>query len=197
MIALIIIAAVIVLIIVLLFLPVSANLSFEGDFSVKIKLAGIRLYDSEKKSAEKPKEKPEKSEEKKENTFSKLKDRYGFSGAVKEILGFVKAVLRKIKKQLKKILIRRLKIDIRVASPDAAQTAVEYGAVCASFYPLLSFFDNAANVKMKQINVTADFESGKPEFSFSALVKLRIINLLIMTYGVFSEYNKFKTRNEL
>jgi len=90
-IALIIIAAVIVLIIGLLFLPVSANLSFEGDFSVKIKLAGIKLYDSEKKSAEKPKEKPEKSEEKKENTFSKLKDRYGFSGAVKEILGFEKA----------------------------------------------------------------------------------------------------------
>ena len=50
---------------------------------------------------------------------------------------------------------------------------------------------------MKQINVTADFESGKPVFSFSALIKLRIINLLIMTYGVFSEYNKFKTRNEL
>ena len=94
-------------------------------------------------------------------------------------------------------MIRRLRVEIRVASTDAAQTAVEYGAVCAAFYPLLSFFDNIANVKMKQINVTADFDSGRPQFSFSAIVKLRIINLLIMAFGVFSEYTKFKTRNEL
>ena len=197
MIALIIIAAVIVLIIVLLFLPVSANLSFEGDFSVKIKLAGIKLYDSEKKSAENPKEKPEKCEEKKENTFLKLKNRYGFSGAVKEILGFVKAVLRKIKKQLKKILIRRLKIDIRVASPDAAQTAVEYGVVCAAVYPLLSFLESTADIGIKQINVSSDFNSQKPHFSFSAVVRLRIIYLIIAAFAPFCEYNKFKTRNEL
>ena len=48
--ALIIIAAIIILITALLFLPVSLFLSFNGDFSVKIKLAGIKLYDSEKKS---------------------------------------------------------------------------------------------------------------------------------------------------
>lgn len=195
--ALIIIATVIILLIGLLFLPVSAHLSFEGDFSVKIKLAGIKIFDSEKKSDEKPEEKNEKSVKKKENTFSKLKAKYGFSGAVKEILGLVKAVLEKLKKQFKRIMIRRLKTDIRVASPNAAQTALEYGAVCAAFYPLLSLFDNIANVKMKQINVTADFESDSPEFSFSAVVRLKIINLLIMAFGAFSEYTKFKTRNEL
>lgn len=195
--ALIVVAAVIVLITALLFLPISAILSFDGDFSVKIKLLGIKLFNSETEPTKEPKGKTVKDTEKKENTFSKLKGKYGFSGAVKEILSFVRAVLERLKKQLKKIMIRRLRVEIRVASTDAAQTAVEYGAVCAAFYPWLSFFDNIANVKMKQINVTADFDSGRPQFSFSAIVKLRIINLLIMAFGVFSEYTKFKTRNEL
>ena len=204
--ALIIIAAVLVLITALLFLPISLFLSFNGDFSVKIRIGGICVFNSDNADRKKQKppnknkvetqEQPEKSRQK-ENLFSKLKDKLGFTGAVKEILYTVKSAIVKIKKQLKKITVKRLTVDIRVSSDNAAKTAVEYGAVCAAVYPFLSFLESAASVGIKQINVVSDFNSKKPQFSFSATVRLRIIYLIIAAFAAFSEYNKFKTRNEL
>ena len=106
-------------------------------------------------------------------------------------------MLERLKRQFKHIAVRRLCLDIKVASEDAATTAIEYGAVCSAVYPALSFIDSIANVKMKSINVAADFNSDKPDFGFSVIIRARILFLIIMAFGVFSEYNKFKTRNEL
>ena len=50
---------------------------------------------------------------------------------------------------------------------------------------------------MKSINVTADFNSDNSDFGFSLVVRIRVVYLIVMAFGVFSEYNKFKTRNEL
>lgn len=204
--ALIIIAAIIILITALLFLPASLFLSFNGDFSVKIKLGGICVFNSDNTKPENVKHekdtKPEAENKKadsgeKQNLFTALKAKLGFTGAVKEILYTVKSALVKIKKQLKKITVKRLTVDISIASDNAAKTAVEYGAVCAAVYPLLSFLESVANIGIKQINVSSDFNSQKPHFSFSAVVRLRIIYLIIAAFAAFCEYNKFKTRNEL
>ena len=202
--ALIIIAAIIILITALLFLPVSLFLSFNGDFSVKIKLGGICVFNSDNTKPEdgKPEKNTKPEAEKadsgeKQNLFTALKAKLGFTGAVKEILYTVKSALVKIKKQLKKITVKRLTVDISIASDNAAKTAVEYGAVCAAVYPLLSFLESTADIGIKQINVSSDFNSQKPHFSFSAVVRLRIIYLIIAAFAAFCEYNKFKTRNEL
>ena len=196
--ALIIIAAIIILITALLFLPVSLFLSFNGDFSVKIKLGGICVFNSDNTKPEDGKpEKNTKPEAEKQNLFTALKAKLGFTGAIKEILYTVKSALVKIKKQLKKITVKRLTVDISIASDNAAKTAVEYGAVCAAVYPLLSFLESTADIGIKQINVSSDFNSQKPHFSFSAVVRLRIIYLIIAAFAAFCEYNKFKTRNEL
>ena len=106
-------------------------------------------------------------------------------------------MLERLKGSFKHIAVRRLCLDIKVSSGDAAATAIEYGAVCAAVYPVLSFIDSTANVKMKNINISADFNSGDSDFGFSVIVRVRIIYLIVMAFGVFSEYNKFKTRNEL
>lgn len=193
--ALIIIAAIIILITALLFLPVSLFLSFNGDFSVKIKLGGICVFNSDNTKPEAENKKADSGE--KQNLFTALKAKLGFTGAVKEILYTVKSALVKIKKQLKKITVKRLTVDISIASDNAAKTAVEYGAVCAAVYPLLSFLESTADIGIKQINVSSDFNSQKPHFSFSAVVRLRIIYLIIAAFAAFYEYNKFKTRNEL
>ncbi len=187
-------------------MPVSLFLSFNGDFSVKIKLGGICVFNSDNTKPEdgKPEKntKPETENKKadsgeKQNLFTALKAKLGFTGAVKEILYTAKSALVKIKKQLKKITVKRLTVDISIASDNAAKTAVEYGAVCAAVYPLLSFLESTADIGIKQINVSSDFNSQKPHFSFSAVVRLRIIYLIIAAFAAFCEYNKFKTRNEL
>lgn len=201
MIPLIIILSVSALAAAFLLLPVSLHIKFDGDFSAKIKIAGIKAY--EPAEEESPSEKAADSEKKARTDnnmrkmFGKLEDRLGFSGAVKEIFSFVKSLLKRLKKQLGHIAVRRLCLNIRVASSDAAQTAVEYGAVCSAVYPALSFLDSVTDIKIKRINIFSDFNSEKSDFSFSVIIRIKIIFLIILAFQAFSEYNKFITRNEL
>ena len=201
MIPLIIILSVLAFIVLLLFIPISLHIKYYGDFFVKLKIAGIKAFEVEpKEDTQKPKpdtESDKKAKKQTEKAFDKLKKKYGFAGAVREIFVFIKSVLERLKGSLKHIAIRRLCLDIKVSSGDAAATAIEYGAVCAAVYPVLSFIDSTANVKMKNINISADFNSGDSDFGLSVIVRVRIIYLIVMAFGAFSEYNKFKTRNEL
>ena len=197
--ALIIISAILLFLVLLLLLPISLFVGYEGDFIAKIKIAGIKVYEIKPQDSEEKSEKESRDETSahQENFFERLQKKYGFSGAVKEIFAFVKALILRLKKQLRHIAVRRLCLDVKIASPDAAQTAIEYGAVCGAVYPVLSLIDSTANVKFKQINVSADFNSDKPDFSFSVIIRVKIIFLIAMAFTAFSEYNKFKTRNEL
>ena len=201
MIPLIIILAVLAFIVLLLFIPISVHIKYDGDFFVKLKIAGIKAYEVEPKEDIKE-TKPDTESDKKakkqtEKAFDKLRKKHGFAGAVKEIFILIKAVLQRLKGSLKHIAVRRLCLDIKVASGDAATTAIEYGAVCTAVYPVLAIIDGIANVKMKSINVAPDFNSDKSGFGFSVIIRARVLFLIIMAFGVFSEYNKFKKRNEL
>ena len=117
--------------------------------------------------------------------------------ALSEITSFIKALILRIKKQLRHIKITRLCLGINVATDDAALTAIYYGAVCSAVYPILSLLDSLSNIAFKQIDIRADFESAKPDFAFSARVKLRLFFLLAAALAALAEFNKFKTRNEL
>lgn len=201
MIPLIIVLSVLAFIVLLLFIPISIHIKYDGDFFVKLKIAGIKAFSAgPKEDINKPSpdnESDKKAKKQTEKAFDKLKRKHCFTGAVKEIFTLIKAVLERLKGQSRHIAIRKLCIDIKVASGDAATTAIEYGAVCAAVYPVLTLIDGIANIKMKSINVTADFNSDNSDFAFSVIIRARILFLIIMAFGVFSEYNKFKTRNEL
>lgn len=201
MIPLIIVLSVLAFIVLLLLIPISVHIKYDGDFFVKLKIAGIKAFEAEpKEDIKEPSPDTESDKKVKKQTqksFDKLKEKHGFAGAVKEIFEFVKAVISRLKGELKHIAIRKLCLDIKVASGDAATTATSYGAVCAAVYPVLTFIYGIANVKMKSINILSDFNSDNSDFGFSVIVKARILFLIIMAFGVFSEYNKFKTRNEL
>lgn len=202
MIALYIIGAVLLILTAVLFLPVSIHLVFVEDFFVKIKFAGIKVYeikpDGEDKEKNQKKDSTEK-EEKQENPATKegkqlfgfLKEKHGFTGAVKSLLGLLGDVLTHIKKLLRHIKIKRVELKLTVAADDAAQTAIEYGTVCAAAYPVLALLDSCAEVGFKNIDIKSDFNSGKPDFSFSATVRMQIFFLLSAAFGIYTEYKNF------
>lgn len=201
MIALTIIFAVVLLIVLLLFLPISLDIKYTDFFFMTVRFAGIRIYKIEPgKDIKKPEadaESDKKAEKQAENPFKKLNREKGFKVALSEITSFIKALILRIKKQLRHIKITRLCLGIKVAADDAALTAIYYGAVCSAVYPILSLLDSLSNIALKQIDIRADFESAKPDFAFSARVKLRLFFLLAAAVAALSEFNKFKTRNEL
>lgn len=198
----IIIAAVLVLLVSLLFLPVSFHLKFEDGFFVKIKVAGIGVYsvkpgDDIKTPEPTDTESDVKAEKQTENAFKKLEKKLGFTGAVKELFAFIKAVLKRLKGILKHLYFKKLRLGIRVASGDAAYTAIQYGAVCSAVYPVLALIDTSSNVQMKEIDISADFKAESSEIAFAVIVKMRIIFLIRGAFALLSEYNNFKLRNEL
>ena len=139
-----------------------------------------------------------KSEPKKEkNFFEKLKDKKGFVGAVKEVFAFVKDCLIPLKLFLRFVKFRDIRLFIAVVGEDAAVTATNYGLVCSAVYPTLSFLESVANAKYKSVDVKADFENKKSDFTFSLKIKTNIIFILILAVRIFKEYKKFIVRNEL
>ena len=202
MFALYILAIILILIILGLLLPVRVILAYTEDFSVAVKFAGITVFSGKKKEQpqknnqkqEKPKEKPKKTEYLK-TSFQKLKQKYGFSGAVKEIFCFLNRCIKHLGWFLKTVKFRKVQLGITVASDDAAKTAIEYGAVCSAVYPVLSLFYSKANIKYKQIDIKSDFNTEKSSFMFSLTVNLQIIFLIITGIKVFKEYKDFSKRN--
>lgn len=199
--ALYIIGGIILLIALLLILPITAQIDFKDDFFVKVKYLGITVYkitpdEEEQKPNEKAK-KTEKTKEKQKGLFTKLTEKHGFKGAVKEMVSFALDILKKTKKQLLKIKLRNIKIDLIVVGSDAAQTAIDYGAICGVVYPVLSVVEQNLNVKYKKINITAGFKQTDSQFTFSLDVKATPISLLIIAFKAVKEYKNFSVRNEL
>lgn len=206
MIALIIIAAVLLILTAILFLPLDAVVEFKDDFFFRVKFSGIGVFklkpeSKESKVSEENQQQPKNENLKKKDNaavayFKRLKEKYGFSGAVKLLLGFLRDLIPHIKKLLKHIKIINVILDIVIAEDDAAKTAIEYGSVCAAAYPLLSGLEAVANVKYKAINISSDFENKKSGLSFSGTVRTRIFFLLIALIKIYSEYKKFTVRIE-
>lgn len=205
MIALIIVGAFLLLILAVLFLPVSVIISVEEQFSVKIKMASIKLFgtttkkdEEEKKTSEKGKEKKKKTEKKSDgnnvmSVFVSIKEEKGFAAAVKAGMELAGRCFKQIKKLLKHISIEKVKLGITVASNDAAKTAIDYGIVCQAVYPVMALLNDFANVKFKEINVTSDFVAQKPSFRFGATVKLQIFYLLVTAIKLYIEWKNFIT----
>ncbi len=201
--ALIIIGILVVLITAVLFLPVGADIGFKENFKIKIKFSGLKVYEisakedkvteNEEKTTESVTEKPE---EKKEGFFEKLKAKYGFMGAVKELFAFAEDLLTHIKRLLRHIKIKKIVINLTVATEDAATTAIEYGAVCSAVYPVLALLSSVGDVKYKSVNINSDFTSAKPYFDFSLSITTKIFFLLLAAFGAYKEYKKFIERQE-
>ena len=196
-----IIGGIILLIALLLILPITAQIDFKDDFFVKVKYLGITVYKiTPDEEEQKPNEKAKKTEnpkEKQKGLFTKLTEKHGFKGAVKEMVSFALDILKQTKKQLLKIKLRNIKIDLIVVGSDAAQTAIDYGAICGVVYPVLSIIDQNLNVKYKKINITAGFKQTDSQFAFSLDVKANPVLLLIIALKAVKEYKNFSVRNEL
>ena len=200
MIALYILAALLLLIALVLLLPVSVDLSYKEDFSVKVKFLNIKVFPFKEKKQTKKADKSEGTPKKTnqfKTSFQKLKEKHGFSGAVKEIFAFLKDCLKHIGGFLKTVKFRKVMLNLVVAESDAFKTAIKYGEVCSVAYPVLSALESKANIKYKKIDIKSDFNAQKGEFNFSFTCKLQIIFLIITTFRVYKEYKKFSVRNGL
>ncbi|MCQ2455563.1 MAG: DUF2953 domain-containing protein [Clostridia bacterium] len=199
--ALYIVFAIILFLAVLVFMPISVFLEFNDDFFVAVKLFGITVFNSKKsKKKEKNKDKKPQEQPKKENTVKKIfvnqKEKSGTAGAIKYFAKIAKIILEKLIWFLRKLNFEHIKLNLAIASEDAAKTAIIYGSVCTAVYPLLSLITQNAKVKYKKIDISADFNNTAVKAEFSALIKSNFIYALVGALKGYTEYKKFVKEEE-
>lgn len=135
------------------------------------------------------------------NTAPKaVKPKPGFSLSninLEMIKDFVDSASPPIKRLFKKIKVRDLYIDYVVGSDDAAKTAIKYGSLCAAVYSVLKWLTLYFDVKVKEVNIEADFKAPKDDIFVYTKVKMRVSTALgcvlwlaVRVLRTYLKYNK-------
>lgn len=114
--------------------------------------------------------------------------------AFKRIAELVSGLLKPIFQSLR---IRTLNIDIAAASDNAADTAVNYGKLCAGIYPALAVILNVVKYDDYNINIRPDFNKTEMEADIAAEVSLIPWAAVIGAVKALVGFVKYKLRGEL
>lgn len=144
----------------------------------------LRLMDGEKKKEpreetpatpagkKKPKKKKKKKDEKPKKP-AKTKEKPPLTGVITSFRDLLFGLLRNFRRHLK---IEELRLRVLVASGDAAQTALEYGGVCALAESIRLLATQAHRVRKDRVHVgvECDFLADKPEVDAEFCLSIRI-----------------------
>ncbi len=206
-IVLIVLGVVFALVSALLFLPLAVDLSYQKGFVLKVKFSGITIFDNQKKSKRRNKKKnKDKTKTKKEtnvqstekapkdNFFKKTYKSKGLIGTIKYFATILKMLFKKLFWVMRHFKFRKFCLNLTVATPDAANTAIKYGGICSAIYPMISFLQSNTDFKTKAINISTDFEKTKSEFSIGFSVTTRLFFWVIAAIALIFEYLKLQRK---
>lgn len=138
--------------------------------------------DKKKNAADsKPKEKPKKS----------VKDIVELVGLISAVLG---GLIRSFGKHLK---IKTVRMNIIVATGDAAKTAVVYGAVCQGVAYIMELLYNLTGFTVKrngEVTVAPDFTAESSALDLKFTFKLRVWHVFAMIFSAGLAFLKKKLK---
>ncbi len=200
-ITLIVLGVILALLSALLFLPVALDLAYKQKFVLKLKISGITIFDNQKKSKRKQKIKKKKTSQNtqtkkqpKDNFFKKTYKQKGLTETVKYFAEILNMLLKKLFWVIKHFKFRKFSLDLVVATPDAANTAIQYGGICSAVYPIIAFLQTNTDFKAKSVNVSADFDKHKSQFEISFLLKTRLLFLVIAAIATLFDFSKIQNK---
>ena len=175
----------------------------------------IRIFPREKKvrwrrfsqkkadelAAKKAKKEALKAAKKAAKRAKKEKEKHLFAEGKKEkatllekiilVRGLAAALIRKTNKKLRLVAAR---LHIRVATGDAAKTAVLYGAVCGALAHLLAGLDRVTKLEAAEpdVSVTADYLSEKSAADVQLDFMVRVFGATVILISVALAYLRTK-----
>jgi len=180
LIALIIIAAVLLLMFSLFLFPVSFAAELEDELNLKVKYLFFNIPLGVKKDKKAKPKKREKKTSHKTQTMSRKQEskKEPLIDKISQYSDVIKELVKNFAAMLKYVVIKDLRINIKIASSDAAQTAIQYGGVCAVVYPLSGFIESYMRVDNRKIDVTPNFDGNEGEVT--AFLKVQIKPLYVI-----------------
>ena len=189
MIALYIIGGILLLLAVVAFLPVKVFFTTEDGKRLTVRFLFFKwgiLPIEKKKSGKKSSDKKPKSEGKRI---------VGKNGAFKdfgELFAVAKVLFKKVFWIAKKIRIHHLEALVVVAEGDAAETAIQYGKVCAYVYPAFGMLGSFTDISNAKVEVRSDFDSDDSSFYFEAEIGVRLFFAVVAAASVLWQFVKIK-----
>lgn len=139
----------------------------------------------------------EKAPEDKKKKVKPKKEKKKLDIDLEMIMDYVRSAAPPIKRLFKKIKFRQVYLDYVVGTDDAAKTALKYGGLCATIYPVIEWLTTYFDFDAREINIEADFSAEKDDIFAYGVIKLRVstalgcaIWLLTRVIKTYSKYNK-------
>ena len=181
---------------VLLLLPVRTRVRFDGALQVWAGLGpvSLRVFPMKKKPKSE-KEKAQAAEKKAAKKASKPKKEKPKQKLTLEVIcDYIRLGLQALGMLRRRLVLANLTCHLKVASKDAAGTALLYGRIAAAVSSLYPVLDRNLRIKKTDIAVDADFESDKLEIL--ADVTLAVCPLRLLIAGVVLLFQFLKIRNK-
>lgn len=206
MLAVYVILGIIALILLLLICPVRFKFSYDDELKVSAGYLFLKysIVPARPKSAKKikkqkkeklTKEKDSSFKEIKKNPFKKMVEEDGFAAAISETCRLIKLLLNRLRILLSHTVIKKLRLSISVGGDDAADTAIQYGGVCAAVYPLVGIAASFVKLQGQQIDIAPDYSESKSEIKIAFTAKLRLFHILSAAIYAAVKYIKIKLEN--
>lgn len=181
------------LIYILLLCPVAitADLNREPEFILKYLFFKFRLYPTKKKEKKKTKKSDAQDHKEKDAKPKKKEKPKGVSYYIEKYGDAVKSVISSLGKLLRHLKINRFELSVTVGGEDAATIAIEYGAVCAVAYPIVSLLESNVEIKERSVSINTDFDAKTSNGALFADLRIKAFHVLAAVFGLASKIIKF------
>jgi len=190
--ALYIIAGCLAFFAVLLIAPIHLKIRYNDDgllVRVRYLVIPLTLFPFKEKKPKKPRKskkiKPAKKERAPKSKHGGLGKRLGqmfkddgITGILSLLSEMAKIAAAASRKMMASVVIDRLDVAIIAASDNAADTAVQYGRICAALYPAVAAVESFIRVRRRNIIVSPDFLREDGAAAIDIAVHVRVWRLV-------------------
>lgn len=170
----------------ILFLPVHLSVTFNGNLKVRTGILFINytLYprppisEEKKKKKQFKKERKQAKEKKQLSQAEEMLKQDGVWAVIEYYVQMGKLLKSAAIRLIRTITVDKLNLNIIVASDDAAQTAIDYGKICAVIYPVQALIESTMRVRRRSINISTDFLRNSGEFEGD--IKIHVIPIRVL-----------------
>ena len=183
--------------VIFLLSKVQLVISYKDDFSVNAKFLFLKfkLYPEEKK---KPKTKKKQAVSPTKKPTEKPKEKKKGS-IIPKLFEYREVIIDIVKEFASRIHFKFVKINIKIATDDAAKTALAYSGAVQGVSYLVSFLENHSNVDMtnnSSINIYTDFLSEESELDGSIYIHTRVYHAIPVLLRIIKLITQIKLKSE-
>jgi hypothetical protein len=196
--ALYVILGILLLIALVLCLRVNLHIKYKSELAIYLRILFVKIPLIPQRKSKKIKQK-KKSQSADSPKVVTSEERQKKSPTLLENLGMIKEVLAVFLKAFaKKLKVKLARIHVKVATDDAAQTAILYGAVSGSIALIVELIDSYTNLSRlgkRSIIVESDFLSDRSEADISISLSISVFDAISVLLKSAFRYFKLKNKN--